>query len=423
MKRILLAILFLLFVGASAGAERNLDAQALSEVMFGAWMNGQGTFGNAPWDPRTIDLFEQHAGKKVSIVHWGQQWWRNGAYQPLWWAWRYVDAMRARGTLSLIDWSPWDTAVSPITNQPRFSLSAIVRGDHDAYIQQSALSAKTYGKAVMFRPFHEMNGSWYPWSEGQNGNRAGDFVLAWRHVVDIFNAASATNVTWVWCPNTIYPGSLPLAGLYPGDAYVDWVCLDAYNFGASNWKSFTAVLGPSYDEVLKIAPAKPLMLGEWASSENGGNKAAWILDAHTQLRTRFPNVKAILWFNWNADGRDWVIESSEAAQTAMQTAVAPDYFASNSFAGVTGKVKALKPVPSPTPTSTTTPTRTNTSTSTPIATNTPTQTPSPTPTNTPTPTETSTPTMTPTPTEIPCEWVTVYENINVRVQECRKPGG
>ena len=40
--------------------------------------------------------------------------------------------------------------------------------------------------ARYLRPMHEMNGNWYPWAEGVNGNVAGDYVNAWRHVRAIF---------------------------------------------------------------------------------------------------------------------------------------------------------------------------------------------------------------------------------------------
>ncbi len=76
----------------------------------------------------------------------------------------------------------------------------------------------------------EMNGRWFPWSEGVNGNKSGEYVTAWRHVHDIFTAVGANKVTWVWCPN-IDPNRifLDLASQYPGDEYVDWTCLDGYN--------------------------------------------------------------------------------------------------------------------------------------------------------------------------------------------------
>ena len=57
----------------------------------------------------------------------------------------------------------------------------------------------------MIRFAHEMNGTWYPWAEGVNGNGPGDYVAAWRHVVGVFRRAKVSNVTWTWAPTCPTP--------------------------------------------------------------------------------------------------------------------------------------------------------------------------------------------------------------------------
>jgi mannan endo-1,4-beta-mannosidase len=42
----------------------------------------------------------------------------------------------------------------------------------------------------------EMNGNWYKWGD-QNTSPA-TWVAAWRHVVDVFRANGADNVSWLW---------------------------------------------------------------------------------------------------------------------------------------------------------------------------------------------------------------------------------
>ena len=46
-------------------------------IYWGALISGS-TYGrgNPPWDEGAIDQFEQNAGKPISILHWGQSWWR-----------------------------------------------------------------------------------------------------------------------------------------------------------------------------------------------------------------------------------------------------------------------------------------------------------------------------------------------------------
>jgi len=309
-------------------------------VLWGAYIDGtRWGFGDAPWDARTMDRFEAQAGKRVSIVHWGQPWYRNGLPQPF-----YPNdyaAVRNRGAIPMVNWNSWEASAGGAPDQPAFRLREIIDGRYDAYIRSWATGARDWGKPLFLRFNHEMNGTWYPWSEARNGNGAGEYVQAWRHVHGIFRAVGATNVTWVWSPNTVYPGSIALASLYPGDAYVDWVAMDGYNWGTnpikpSGWRTFFEVFRPTYDALVALAPTKPIMIAETGSSEWGGSKAAWIADGiGTRLATDFPRVRALVWFDWNAEGMDWVIESSASAQAAFASAIADPRYTTNEFAGLT----------------------------------------------------------------------------------------
>jgi beta-mannanase len=155
-------------------------------------------------------------------------------------------------------------------------------------------------------------------------------------VHDLFVAAGATNVTWVWSPVIEYPGWTPLAELYPGAAYVDWVAMDGYNSGTNpiqpdRWRSFSELFGPTYSDLGKLAPGKPIMIAETASTEDGGSKATWITDALRSLPRRFRRVAAFVWFNSGSDGMDWPIGSSTSARKAFAAAIRSPYFAANDF--------------------------------------------------------------------------------------------
>jgi hypothetical protein len=284
-------------------------------------------------DPRALDAFERAAGRRLAVVHWYQGWGVADASRWLQPAW--MDAVGARGAIPLISWEPWDYTRG--LAQPAFALGAILRGDHDAYVARWARAARGWGRPFFLRFAHEMNGTWYPWAEGVNGNRPGEYRAAWRRVRGLFRRAGATNVAWVWCPNTPYPGSAPLPALYPGDDAVEWVGADAYNFGTGRsggaWQPFAAVFGPAYQQLLALAPAKPLMVAEVACAEHGGSKAAWIADAYgTQLPDAFPPVRAVLWFNGRdapgsaPGGADWRIQSSAPARRAFAAAAAAPYY-------------------------------------------------------------------------------------------------
>ena len=280
-----------------------------------------------------VTAFEGDARKAVSIVMWYQQWgltdgWQN--LQPYW-----MNAVRSHGAIPVITWDPENPAIASPT-QPTFTLQNIINGNFDAYITRWAQDSKAWGHPYFLRFAHEMNGYWNAWSEQVNGNKPGQFVLAWRHVHDIFTRLGVSNVTWVWSPNIDYSTSTPLRELYPGDAYVDWAGMSGYNWGNIGghvWQSFSSVFSQTYYDILSIT-SRPLMITETASTEQAGNKASWISDAFvTQLPHNFPRIHAFVWFNESKE-TDWQIESSASAQAAFAAAISSGVYASNNFAGL-----------------------------------------------------------------------------------------
>ena len=348
------------FIWSGQPLSQTVEAAA-APIYWGAYVH------NGVDNTALIDDFESRAGKRVSLFMFGQSWKRNGAYQPF--PGMYLQRIRDRGTIPVLDWFSAELGMG--VNQPNFQLRDIYNGNHDAYITTWARGSRDWGKPYFLRMNAEMNGWWHPFSEQTNGNSSGDFVKAWRHVVDIFRREGANNVTWIWCPNVQGPSSTALPGLYPGDTYVDWVCMDGYNYGTDHgnkWHPFTNIFKASnyngwidtYALLGQVAPTKPIMIGETASSEDGGSKATWItMLLGTELPVGFPRVKALIWFNWDVDDpvKDWPIESSPASQAAFRAGIASSYYTSNQYGSITaspiqpptGSVQTPPPHP-PTPT-------------------------------------------------------------------------
>lgn len=232
-----------------------------------------------------------------------------------------MDAARSRGATPLVTWEPW--AWGGGVEQPAYSLDRVAAGDFDANITQWGQSLAAWGKPVMLRFAHEMNGNWYPWAEGVNGNQTGDYVAAWRHVHTVVAATGAGNVQWVWSPNVPYWGSTDLAGLFPGAGYVDIVALDGYNWGTSqtwsSWVSPVDLLGPGISQLRTLAPGKPVLIAETASSELGGSKAAWNTDLVSYLAAQ-PDVMGFVWFHLQKE-TDWRINSSDSSASAFKSAL------------------------------------------------------------------------------------------------------
>jgi beta-mannanase len=150
------------------------------------------------------------------------------------------------------------------------------------------------------------------------------YVSAYRHIHDRFVALGATNVVWAWCPNvTDTDGSnKQTMDYYPGDDYVDWTGVDGYNWGGRDWESFAQVFARIYP--LLAAKRKPILIGEMSSSANGGDKAAWIDAIVPTLKSSYPLIKGLVWFDINKE-EDWRIDSSTQTMAAFKRMAADPY--------------------------------------------------------------------------------------------------
>ena len=210
------------------------------------------------------------------------------------------------------------------------SLDDIIGGVYDNMLAQRARDAKAIGKQIFVDFGAEMNGDWSPWGGAQNGKSADKYVAAYRHVHDAL--AEADNITWLWCPNvTDEPREAWNAAMnyYPGDDYVDWTCVDGYNWGnagGAGWQRFEEIFEDIYPQL--AAKNKPIMIGEMASAESGGNKAEFINGIVPTLKSKFPLIKGLVWFDINKE-TDWRISSSPESEAAFIEMAADPYFNPN----------------------------------------------------------------------------------------------
>jgi hypothetical protein len=332
-------------------------------LYWGAQIGSQLTGTQAPWDMNAVTEFERSVNKAVSLV---------AFYSP------FADCtvspcefygfpgvpmenIRRHGAIPFFSWSSSSTDKEDV-RQPAFRLARIIDGTYDAFIESFAENAREWGHPFFLRFDWEMNGFWFPWGEDVNGNRPGQFVAAWRHVHDIFTRIGANNATWVWCPNIGLVRRLQhLRPLYPGDAYVDWTCLDGFNWGPTSnspgWMTFNEIFRSSYERVLGIAPRKPMAIGETASEEVGGSKSAWIHNALRVIPAQYPKVRALVWFDEKSEDRHWPVNSSKAAQAAFTRAISRSIFMPNAYSGQpAGKIlpptwtpPPPEPIPAPGP--------------------------------------------------------------------------
>ena len=300
----------------SAGSTRSSAGQtATASANPGAAPIGH-TFGiTMPGVPSNLDALQSLSallGTSPGIDMWYEQWSSDSDFPAA-----AASTITQSGATPEITWEPWNPADG--VTQPAYSLSAITAGNYDSYITTWAEEIRAWGHPLMLRFAEEMNGNWTPWDEGVNGNGPGSFVAAWDHVHALFTSAGADNVTWVWSPSVVWSTSTPLSKLWPGNSYVNAVALDGYNWGPlhpdSGWQTFSQIFQESIDQVQQLTQ-DPLYIGEVASTELGGNKAAWITDMFATLEAS-PEIKGFVWFDYQKE-TDWPIDSSPASLAAFR---------------------------------------------------------------------------------------------------------
>ncbi|MBS1890514.1 MAG: beta-mannanase [Actinobacteria bacterium] len=334
----LVAVAVVLLAAAAFAFAFPTSSTPAPRVYWGAWIGDQLTGHEAPWDMSAVGDFEAEVGKAPSLIEFSSPFAECSGNAcasdpfPL----TPMEDIRAYGAIPFFSWSSQSLPSS--TDGPGYRLAAIAAGSQDPYIREFAEAAAAWGHPFFLRFDWEMNGGWFPWGAGANGNTAADYVAAWRHVHQIFAEAGATDVTWVWCPYVDPGGSLAdLGPLYPGDGYVDWTCLDGYNWGPAarppqKWQSFSHLFGSSYRQITEsLAPSKPMLVAETASTEQGGSKAEWIAQAFAALAEEFPRIQGLVWFDKVDDGMDWPLETSSAATSAFAEGIADPRFLTNEF--------------------------------------------------------------------------------------------
>ena len=269
----------------------------------GAWLGGWPTTSN-------IQQFQQDSHHHLDVGSIFLNW-----SAPLTVAQSSLQALDANNSIADITWEPLGANTRQIAN-----------GQFDSYIKNFADQVRSYGKIIHIRLMHEMNGNWYSWGIGDSSvNTNQSYIQSWQHIVNIFRQEGATQAKFIWCINHYSVGAnASTTAAYPGDNYVDYMSIDGYNWGTTRpwggWQSFDQIFGPAYQDLTKISH-KPIIISEWASTEVGGSKAAWINDSFQRLGSgSYNQIVETDWFNESKE-TSWAIESSQSAQNAYAAAI------------------------------------------------------------------------------------------------------
>lgn len=233
--------------------------------------------------------------------------------------------LAANKRLPMVTWSPdvkGNLGLNP------YPLASIANGTFDTYLTRQGRALATVPGKVVVRFAHEMNGNWFPWGRGVNGNTDAQYVAAYRHVHAVLAAAGATNIIWAWSPAVVATPTA-LDTLYPGSDYVDWVAPDLYLDHPGD--TVGAVWPAAQAELDRIAGDKPIFIAETGVTP-GPNRAAQITDLFSGL-LHTPRLVGISWFD--EPGRyDWRVDDDSAALNAIAAQLANPWFTQPGATGI-----------------------------------------------------------------------------------------
>ncbi|HVZ67508.1 MAG TPA: glycosyl hydrolase [Patescibacteria group bacterium] len=320
-KVIFIFITIVLILGGSYTLLNNHPHQ---EILLGAWTQGFYDANQKKLNPQKLLDFESLTKKKYSIAHYYRGW--ESFIDPT--LVKEFSLLRKNGWTPMLSSNPYYFSDCPVQTESIYK--SIAEGKCDEFLNKAGENLKKINKPFYLAFAWEMNNKDLEWSVPYTGSSPQDFVDAWRHIHDMFEKHGAKNILWVFCPNIPDVPHPSYKDLYPGDKYVDWTCLDGYNWGTtqswSKWTSFTDIFGSSYQTISDIAPGKPLMIGEVNTTDVGGNKAGWYGDAFRDIPYNFPNIKAVVIFNEDKSKQEnvnWRVDVSKDSLNSYISAIKP----------------------------------------------------------------------------------------------------
>jgi len=220
-----------------------------------------------------------------------------------------------------------------------WKISEVNAGLADACLEEVGARFAAWTKPVLLRIYWEFNGDWMNWSGSGEA-----FISAWKRTVNKIRAAGGTNVGFVWSPASGYRDRAFAS--YPGDEWVDWVGVSAYNrnksgawcnpYDSGPWCELTHVLthdpvnAPTVYDV--YSQRKPFMVAETGSVEDPtlpGRKGQWLRSAGARIPTDISNVRALTYFDVDVSATEnvnWLLDTSQASLDGFRTLAVNPFF-------------------------------------------------------------------------------------------------
>jgi hypothetical protein len=256
-----------------------------------------------------VSAFESKLGRRLGIVNKYHNWSMVNFSDEA--------NLIASGHVVMVSWHPTDG----LAGDPTMA-SKVASGQYDSLIRTAADNMKPLGKNVLLRWDFEMT---QPLGKPENVGPPAEFIAAWRHMHDIFVAQGATNVQWVWAPQSAGFSDGTAGQFYPGDSYVDWIEASDV-MGGKTWPTFAKLFKPMYQWA---APrGKPLLV--WVGvPENPSDpnwRANWFDGMRATLESSMPAVKGVLYYQVQDFAGNFQVDTTPQSWAAFRSMALDPYF-------------------------------------------------------------------------------------------------
>lgn len=222
----------------------------------------------------------------------------------------YVKMTYRQGGVNTFSWH-MNNPVDP--NQPSKSTldSTIYRlfNDQDALIRYNSWldKAAVYFKSlrgdsgelipILFRPFHELTGSWFWWGKAHCTPQ--EYIAIWRYTVGYLkDTAQVHNLLYVYCTDK-FETEEEYMERYPGDEYVDILAFDFYDKASFTGNSFVVQGQKMAGIVSRLARDKNKVSGFSETGYRLVPKADWWTNSLYPIISNTTLSYVLVWSNSN----------------------------------------------------------------------------------------------------------------------------
>lgn len=273
-----------------------------ADIYFGAYVNYPSNQSASQTATFEQDVYGNDTTHMALNMHYG-------GFDPSTWPWLQIQDDWNNGRVPVMSWNCGDSDAN------------VANGNDDSTIKELLSSGDLgNGKPIMIRWFWEMNLQLGNNRDGNNPNgnncedtpgntgpvNAANWIQAYKHIRSVLG--SLTNVTWVWSPAASKDTNFTAMNTYyPGDSNVDWIGIDAYEKTAT---SFTDTFQNAYNDITHsmviggLGSNRPILVTETGATS--ANQAAFFSGAVSSLKTNFPRIAGLMYFDSDA-ADNWVV--------------------------------------------------------------------------------------------------------------------